>query len=324
MPIESGNSPGLEDCFYLSDLSPKDKSWDSHRAIADQVEHLYSQTEFARYAERMNQCSQLLEFAFKGDDAGLVAIKLQSARFCRVRFCPVCQWRRSLMWRARFFKVMPQILEAYPSARFIFLTLTVKNCELNELKKTLAWMNKAWKLLTMRKEFPALGFIKAVEVTRASHNNTAHPHFHAILMVNEGYFKRGYLSQVKWTELWQSCLKVDYTPIVNAKAIKPPKNLAKYENSTLDSAIIVSLCETLKYSVKESDLTFDAKWLEELTTQLHKTRAISVGGVFKQYLSEEEPEDLIHTDLVDDSPAIDDDPRVWFGWREMVKRYKKN
>lgn len=323
MTIESGNSPGSEDSFYLSDLSPKDKPWDSHRAITGQVEHLYSQTDFARYAQRIGQCSQMLEFAFKSDDAGVVALKLQSARFCRVRYCPVCQWRRSLMWRARFFKAMPQILQNYPTARFVFLTLTVKNCDLLELKNTLLWMNNAWKLLTKRKEFPAIGFIKTVEVTRNSTDNTAHPHFHVILMVKPSYFTHGYLSQAKWTELWKSCLKVDYTPIVNAKAIKPPKNADKYENSSLDAAIIASLCETLKYSVKESDLTFDAKWLGELTNQLHKTRAISVGGVFKQYLSEEEPEDLIHTDLSDDEPATDEDPRVCFGWREMVRRYIK-
>lgn len=323
MTIESGSSPGSDDSFYLSDLSPKDKPWDSHRAIAEQVEHLYSQTEFARYADRMAQCSQLLEFALKDDDAGSIAFKLQSTKFCRVRHCPVCQWRRALMWRARFFKAMPQILRDYTTARFVFLTLTVKNCELSELKTTLARMNNAWKLLTKRKEFPGLGFVKSVEVTRNAENGTAHPHFHVILMVRSSYFSHGYLSHDKWTELWQSCLKIDYVPKVNVKVIKPPKNTVNYENSSLDSAIIVSLCETLKYSIKEGDLVADVDWLQELTKQLHKTRAIAVGGVFREYLSEEEPEDLIHTDILDDEPATDDDPRVWFGWREMIKRYMK-
>ena len=226
------------------------------------------------------------------------------------------------MWRARFFKAIPKVLEAYPKTRFIFLTLTVKNCELVDLKETLSKMNLAWKLLTKRKEFPALGFVKTVEVTK-SKDGSAHPHFHIILMVKEGYFKRGYLSQAKWSELWQSCLKVQYEPVVNVKAIKPPKNMSSYEGSTLDAAIISSLCETLKYSVKESDLVADSKWLAELTNQLHKTRAISVGGIFKEYLSEEEPEDLIHTDLLTDEPSTESDPRIWFGWREMIKRYMK-
>lgn len=320
--MESGKKPDSTDSTYLSDLSPRDKPWDTHRRTAEQVEHLYYASDYKRYAERMDACSRFLDFALKPDDIGTIALKLQNAKFCRVRFCPVCQWRRSLMWRARFFKALPNILRDYPTARFIFLTLTVKNCPLSELRDTLVWMNKAWVLLTKKKEFPALGFVKTVEVTKAE-DGYAHPHFHVILMVKDSYFKRGYISQAKWTELWQQTLRVNYTPIVNVKAIKPPKNVKAYEGSALDAAIIAALCETLKYSVKENDLIMDAAWLAELTRQLHKTRAISLGGVFRQYLSDAEPENLIDTDISDDDPSSESDPRIWFGWREMVQRYVK-
>lgn len=355
MVIESGCSPDSGDSFYLSDLSKQDKPWDSHRFTAEQVEQLYHQAGFTRYAERINQCSRLLEFAFKADDAGQVALRLYGAKFCRVRFCPVCVWRRSMMWKARFFKFLPKLIEDYPTARFVFLTLTVRSCEISELKSTLAWMNNSWKLLTKRKEFPAMGFVKSVEVTRAwdcyykrkfifrtgnkliaewEKDNKAklelkpttvvHPHFHVILMVKSSYFTHGYISQPKWVQLWQSCLKTDYIPQVNIKAIKPSNNAKSYDASELDKNIIDALYETLKYSVKESDLKYDADWLAELTKQLHKTRAIAIGGVFREYLSEDEPEDLIHTDLSTDETTIaEDDPRVWFGWREMVKRYMK-
>lgn len=320
--MESGKVPGSTDSFYLSDLSPSDKPWDNHRRTAEQVEHLYSKTDFVKYAERIDSCSRFLNFAFKADDIGTIALKLQDAKFCRVRFCPVCQWRRSLMWRARFFKALPNILKDYPTARFIFLTLTVRNCEVTELRDTLTWMNKSWELLTKKKQFPALGYVKTTEVTK-SDDNAAHPHFHLILMVRPSYFTHGYLSQAKWAELWQQSLHIDYAPIVNVKAIKPPKNAKTYEGSTLDAAIIVALCETLKYSVKEDDLVMDASWLQELTSQLHKTRSISLGGVFRQYLSDAEPENLIDTDISSDEPTSENDPRIWFGWREMVQRYAK-
>jgi hypothetical protein len=29
---------------------------------------------------------------------------LSASRFCRVRTCPVCQWRRSLMWKAKAYQ----------------------------------------------------------------------------------------------------------------------------------------------------------------------------------------------------------------------------
>lgn len=323
MVLESGCSPGSEDSFYLTDLpglSKTDKSWDKHRYAAEQVEQLYWKTEFVQYAKRIARCSELLEFAFKANDSGEIALKLQSAWFCRAPQCPVCQWRRALMWRARFFKNIPKILNDYPTARFLFITLTVRTCELTELRNTFAKMNLAWKLLTKRKEFPGLGYVKTSEVTK-SKDGKAHPHFHIILMVRNSYFKKGYLSKDKWYKLWQDCLKVDYEPSIDVTALPAPK---KSDTSELDEAMVKALCETLKYSVKESDLVEDSVWLEELTKQLYKTRRISLGGVFKNYLSEDEPEDLIHADLSTDEPATEDDPRVRFYYEKIAHRYKKD
>lgn len=316
------------DPVYLAALSPKDVKWDERRAEADGFRDLYKDTDFDRYSSRITNCSELLVFAFQVADTGECALKLQAARFCRVRHCPVCQWRRSLMWRAKAFKVLPQLMEQYPKSRFIFLTLTVKNCQLSELKQTLAWMNKSWTLLTKRKEWPAQGWIKSVEVTR-SHDGSAHPHFHCLLMVPPGYFKGGaYLSQERWSELWKGCLKVDYTPMVHIQAIKPPKGIQK---ATEADAMLTALCETLKYTVKpgdilgdESDAEANQAWLVELTKQLHKTRAVATGGVFKNCLRllEEEPDDLIHSDDDGINEADMDSPRIAFGWREKAKRYR--
>lgn len=233
------------------------------------------------------------------------------------------------MWRARAFKVLPKVIEDHPKSRFIFLTLTVKNCQLSDLKETLAWMNKSWTLFTKRKEWPAQGWIKSVEVTR-SHDDSAHPHFHCLLMVPPSYFKGGaYLSQERWSEVWQACLKVDYTPMVNIQVIKPPKGTQKGQEG---AAMLTALCETLKYSVKPSDiligdekrLVSDKDWLVELTTQLHKTRAVATGGLLKTYMKEleEEPEDLIHVDEDGVSESDEQSPRVTFGWREKAKRYR--
>lgn len=303
--------------FYLSVASPKDKPWDVHRQNADQVQDLYASTDFERYSQRIQECSQWLKFAVVLTEAEALGLKLHAAHFCRVRFCPVCQWRRSLMWRARFFQAVPRIFEARPTARFIFLTLTVRNCELGELRSTIEQMNKAWTLLTKRKQFPALGWVKSVEVTR-SKDGLAHPHFHALLMVNPGYFKNGYLSQATWTELWKASLRIDYTPIVNVKTVKPRATAGDDPGS----ALAAGLLETLKYGVKESDLVADQDWLVGLTQQLHKTRAVAVGGELRQFLKDDEPEDLIHTDdEIGMDEVTDDSPRLVFGWRERIQRY---
>lgn len=217
------------------------------------------------------------------------------------------------MWRAKFFKATSKLLEDLPKSRFVFLTLTVPNCPLKELRATVQTMNKAWGRLVKRKAFPADGWVKSLEVTRGT-DGLAHPHFHIVLMVKPSYFKnKTYVTQEQWTELWKSCLKANYTPIVNVKAVK-------YNGvNNLEKGLYIALCETLKYSVKEADLVADTEWLAELTVQLHKTRSVGVGGLFKNYLSEEEPEDYIHS-ILDDEP-LESDHIFWFGWREMVQRY---
>lgn len=309
MPDESGCND-----LYLSDLSSRDKPWDSHRANASLVQTLYEGSDFQRYADRIKQCSRFLGFAFEAEDSGEFRIRLQEARFCRVRLCPVCQWRRSLMWRARFLQAIPKVQEDYPKARWVFLTLTVQNCPLSDLRETLGAMNTAWKRLFSRKAFPAVGFVRSTEVTRAK-DGLAHPHFHCLLMVRPSYFSQNYIKHSEWRELWRDALRVDYLPVVNIKTVKSKDPLHP------EAGVAIALLETLKYGVKESDLLSDAAWLQELTDQLHKTRAVSVGGVLKRYIQEEEPEDLIHTEEEDSQSEAE--VAVWFGWREMVSRYIK-
>jgi plasmid rolling circle replication initiator protein Rep len=310
-----------EGSWYLSDLSPDDKPWDIHRAQSDEIAKIYDSIGYDGYAGRISECAQLLTYALKATDDGDVKLKLREARFCRVRHCLVCQWRRSLMWRARFFKALPEIQAKYPTGRWIFLTLTVSNCEISELRQTLKWMNAAWHKLLKRKEFPALGFVKSVEVTR-SLDGTAHPHFHCLMLVPAGYFGKSYITQAEWANLWQSCLKTDYTPVVDIRAVKPKKTPLNSKPDPLNKAMAQAVCETLKYAVKPSDLLADPKWLDELTKQLQKTRAISIGGCLKEFFSEDEPEDLINGDLQEDEKT-ENNTYLFFNWSTIVSRYKK-
>lgn len=318
----SNESKGGDSCF-LAEISPADQSWDTHRAQSDEIAKLYDLCGYDRYAERISECSEWLMYALKSNDEGEIRLKLRDARFCRVRHCLVCQWRRSLMWRARFFKALPEIQAKYPTGRWIFLTLTVKNCELSDLKKTLAWMNNAWSKLTRRKEFPALGFIKSVEVTRGW-DGAAHPHFHCLMLVPASYFSgQKYITQATWADLWQSCLKVDYSPIVDVRAIKGKKGTLNATGDASKDAMARAVCETLKYSVKPDDLLANPEWLGELTKQLQKTRAISIGGCLKEFFSEDDPEDLINGE-VQEEENTEDDSFLLFDWSAIVRRYRKS
>ncbi|EAZ87944.1 protein rep, partial [Crocosphaera chwakensis] len=59
----------------------------------------------------------------------------------------------------------------------------------------------------------------------------------------------------------------------------------------------------------------------ELVTQMHKTRAVAVAGIFRDYFKEleKEPEDLIGKDDEDE----EDQGHLYFGWRRSEKRYRQ-
>ncbi|MBE9125293.1 protein rep [Coleofasciculus sp. LEGE 07092] len=302
-----------KDLLSLSDVSPKDKTWDKHRANADRVAGYYAsagENYFNRYAQRVSSCSEWLEFRLVPElSEGLLKLKLSDAQFCRVRHCPVCQWRRSLMWKAKAYKILPKVVADYPKYRWLFITLTVRNCKIEELRTTLDWLNKAFKRLTELKVWPAKGWVKSVEVTKGRDEISAHPHLHILAMVPPSYFSHGYLSQAKWVALWQQCLRSDYQPVTYIKAI------AKHH----DPKVLIP--EILKYQVKEPDLIADREWLLELTRQVHNTRAVAIGGVLRRYMRELEEE---HQDLIGNEQETDeiDEGSLSFRWRRKLKKYK--
>ncbi len=304
---------------YLADFSERDKKWDSHKRYSDLVAGLYQNSSYHRYFERISDCSKNLSFAETEEGK----LKLHTAFFCRVPLCQICQWRRSLKLRAKFFNVLPKLLSDCEGFRYVFLTLTVRNCDVSDLRSTLSWMSDSWHKLDRRRIFPAYktGYIRSAEITRnydvsyghehigrfaskqfyklksdlrekgfdlsklsIAPTREAHPHFHALLMVDADYFEnpKKYWKHSKWISEWRSALKCDYDPSVRITAIDPYAQLqnnvaynsnqpeyAEYltEDSTKSTAytsnqveyainpeFIGVLLEVLKYSIKPSDL----------------------------------------------------------------------
>jgi plasmid rolling circle replication initiator protein Rep len=300
---------------FLADLSEKDKSWDSHRCKTTQLERIYHYSESHQdYAERMNVCSTFLDFRLVPGEEEL-KLKLSHAMFCHVRLCPVCQWRRSLNWHRKALTIIPKVLEAYPTYRWLFLTLTAKHIPASDLRAELKHLNESFKRLSKLKDFPGEGWIKCVEVTPSkTTKGYAHPHLHVLMIVKSTYFSANYLSLEKWRAMWEKSARLDYRSQVDVTTFKQPK-----EELNGIKSLACMLCETIKYQVKESDLTRDPKWTLELTEQLKGTRAISTGGILKSYFREleDEPEDLIGKDDENEEML----GHVFAMWRRDCQRY---
>lgn len=303
---------------YLSDWSEKDSSWDRRRAESQDVQQVYllaPEGQFERYAQRIAQCSTVLEYGMILDEeSGAIVLKLKRTQFCRVRHCPVCQWRRSMMWQARFFQALPAIQYAYPSAKWIYLTLTVRNLEVSGVREMISHLNASFVRLSQRNAWPGLGWVRSLELTRGE-DGSAHPHIHALVMVPPGYFGKGYLSHDKWVKLWRSCARLDYDPMVNVQVVKPKAPGLE--------GLHGALVETFKYSIKPSDMVADEIWFWKMTEQLHKTRFIGLGGCLRGFFSVDEPitdDELIHAD---GEAGEGNEGGMYFGWRTDERRYRR-
>jgi plasmid rolling circle replication initiator protein Rep len=310
---------------YLSEVSPRHKPWDQHRGEADDVTEVYAGspiTRHHRYAERVASCAQVLEFARDPPAGGRKSkLELKNVWFCRVRHCPVCQWRRSLMWQVRVCQALPLLMRDYPETRFLFLTLTVKNCLIGQLRHTLGDMARGWKRMMEVKTFPAIGWVRSVEITRGR-DGSAHPHYHCLLMVPPAYFKADYLKQRDWVDLWKQSLRIDYKPIVDVRVVRPERRLLSGRVVPASWNIWGAVVEILKYAVKPSDMVRDHHWFLTLVDEIHKTRAVAVGGILKMYIREHKREDLI-MEPGENALLEKEMERLFFRWKQEVRRYRK-
>lgn len=293
----------------LIDVNDKGKvvDWQTKKLNTLDLAESYKRLGYENKYYRVRDCGTFLEFRRYQDQS----LKLNQANFCKVRLCPMCSWRRSLKIYGQVSKVMDEV-SLNNDYDFIFLTLTCRNVLGEDLSSTIDILFNAFKKMTKRKRFKQSikGYFRALEVTHnldytSNSFDTYHPHFHIILVVNKSYFddKRYYISQNEWTEIWKSCLKVDYTPIVDVRRFKDTKG----------QGVSKSIAEVAKYTVKDKDfivrddvtmeivetMTDDAVLI--LDKALAYRRLTSFGGILKDIHKElnlDDPEDgdLINTD----------------------------
>lgn len=247
-------------------------------------------------AKNVGECGQILEF--KPTDLGY--LKLYRAWFCKSKLCPICNWRRSMKNSAQTQKIVESVVSDKPKARWLFLTLTVKNVSDGEsLKESLSQMTKAFNKMVKYKKVKEnlIGFMRNIEVTVNQETGFYNQHMHVLLCVENQYFKNknNYITQKEWKSFWKKALKINYDPVVDVRAIK--------SNKKGDSDIESAVKETSKYSVKSADyLTENEKRNLEIVYDLEKglynKRMISYGGLLK------EKHKLLNLDDVEDGDLI--------------------
>ena len=316
----------------LSDKRPngEERPWRLHKMNSLKLHSLYGKTLkidnsviTENRMQSLEQCGDNLLFSVNDKNEK----RLKGANFCRMRTCPMCNWRKSLKMFGQTSKITDKILEQLPTTRFIFVTFTVKNCSAEKLEETINLMNQGFKRLTDKSKKLAItnkfknnmiGYIRAMEVTYNQEKDTYHPHIHCIFAVKAGYFKgNGYIKKSDWQYIWGECCNTEYEPIVKVQTIK---------NSTAKA-----VAEVAKYPVKMDELANyqdEKKAIKALivfTKILKGRRLITFGGVFadikKQLkLDDVETGDLIHLED-DQKEKFEEIKKVLFKFQVKVGCY---
>lgn len=275
-------------------------------------------------AYNVKECGNVLTFRKMAKKGSQGQLKLYQTWFCHGRLCPMCNWRRRIKQSGELKQILSEAVKREPKGRFIFLTLTEKNADSEDLKQALRDMTKAFtKLMNYKKvKQNLLGYVRSTEITVNDERGDYHQHMHAILLVKANYFNNAYIPQKEWVKLYQRARKLDYAPSVRVEVIKPNKEKGK-------NSLVASAYETAKYQVKDSDVITgeterDLKVVEVLENALKGTRAIAFGGILKGirhelgFDSKKKEDDLINADGNSAEETVEE---VVAKWDSVRKNY---
>lgn len=250
-------------------------------------------------------CLDQVGFQLVDDDAGNLDVRITSGLFCRLRWCPVCQWRKSrLLFRQNI--LVYDWIQQQSKHFFQFLTITVPNVPLAELRATCRKMSVCWnKFLTYagRKGYAFDGGYKALEITYNSPKDTFHPHYHVILSTPAGQW----LPDVsEFTNLWSTCY---------GRYCSTDLHTVRSAASSPGSAV----AEVSKYIVKYKSFEhFDWSRFPELVSAVCGLRFTSSFGIWKDARKVLDLPDIETCDLLEDSV---DAVTYSFHWDELLRSY---
>lgn len=246
-------------------------AWQEKKAANIKMARRMGAAGFKRRAFLMEHCGDYIMFG-KCEQCGNVEV--QHANLCRDRLCPVCQWRLSRRLFSEMCRTLCYIndLDTYTAG---FLTLTVKNCAVENLSSTLSKMAEAWNRMLASRQLKGFvaGWAKSVEITYNAKTGEFHPHYHVIILyadlLGEGR------TRALLNNLWKRAYKAAYQPITDFRIIT--------EIAGDDANMGAAIAETYKYAVKHDACeNMPLNVFREFVKQINGKRFQSYGGIIKR------------------------------------------
>lgn len=290
--------------------------WNRHKEINQKMQAALGGTLLNKAARDLSACSESLLLELLNDGA-------RSARpfsTCKRRWCPICEATKSAKRFSQMLERLPGVVNLHAPLSILMLTLTVRNVSLNELPAEVDKMLKAFSKLIRRKNWPAVGYIRSVEITYPRLGE-AHPHIHVMIAVKPSYFSRGYLRKSDWVNAWRQCAGLDYDPVVDIRRAWLKKELSFAQGFTQEIKKAISCAvEVVKYATKPADIIEamergDLSDVIETMQALTRRRLVECGGIFKG----------LYSDMKSEKNSIPDQKNNIgvFHWRSAETVYRR-
>lgn len=157
---ELGNQPLLASVPAMERFSKRKRH---HALLAKLIAQAPELREMGRSISNCaNALKVLLELPEEADPFAMLA----DYNPCNRRACPMCEWRRSLVWRGRLMAGLEAFFAAHPTHKAIFATFTVRNVRVQDLAGAIRELHAGWDRLNRCKFFPSAFWFRRTEVTR--------------------------------------------------------------------------------------------------------------------------------------------------------------
>jgi plasmid rolling circle replication initiator protein Rep len=238
--------------------------------------------EYRKRSNRMKECSRFITMSMCPDCGRSVA---SSATLCRDRICPTCSWRLAAKQSVEMLHTLAYVTDICDYDA-LFLTLTVQNCEPDQLAPTLEMMSEAWHRMMMRRKNKEMikGTARSVEVTYNAKTKKFHPHFHIIMLVSKDSGSVGELNFYFNLE-WKKACNIIYTPITDLRKIEN-KTVLEYDQPEAEK-YKKAILETFKYTIKDDSLqNMPFAIFRHFIDGIKDKRLVSYTGIIKEARAE--------------------------------------
>jgi len=221
----------------------------------------------SRWAERAEKCCDNLKF--KECINGYLVFK--SAFFCRVRGCPLCEWRKS----RKIAKLIAAAVSRHGVKRsdeWQQLTLCIDPVPVVALEKTLDEFRDGFGRLSQLKAWRFKGGFQFLQFQWIGDEVRISIHFLGLTSLTGG---RNYVSKKKWTNLWRQSLRRESTPMAEFQRFgQIPFNYVAQKSKMLSwRSLNLELCPDSCFA--------------EAVDQIHRRKTNIGMGCFRKALNEE-------------------------------------